>query len=157
MKIRLIKTLLVSFASIMLIGCLSTQKTDKVYQGPDQVVSAIEMNSIVFVDHSLNQVTTKSKLGMDYFTQDLRVSVQNSGIRPSPTGSAEVWVMLKNHTSYAVQIEGRTQFFDQSKAPSEEMSAWQRVYVPAHSTVVYKELAINRGSSYYQVEFREGK
>jgi len=155
MKINFIRAFLFFIATLCIYGCMSTEPK-RTYQGPDQVVAPITMNSIVFVDHSLNQVKTKNIFGMEYFTQDLRVSVQNMGIRSAPAGAAEVWVMLKNHTSYAVQIEGRTQFFDQSKAPSEEMSAWQRVYVPANSSVTYKELAIKRSSSYYQIEFREG-
>ena len=157
MKISITNIALSTFLSFLLVGCISNDyKTTSPLQGPDQKAASIKMNSIVFIDHSLNKKTTRSILGFEYFTEDIRVSVQRSGIRPSPTGQAEVWVMLKNHSSSAVQVEGRVQFFDQDKAPSEDMTAWQRVYVPAYGTVAYKELAINRGSSYYQIEFREG-
>ena len=153
MKFSFIKTLLTALISISMISCVSNGD-DR--HSPDQMAAPVTMNSIVFVDHSLNNQTTKSIFGFEYFTKNIRVSVQRSGIKPSDTGLPEVWVMLKNHSSSAVQLEGRVQFFDQDKSPSENMSAWQRVYVPANSTVVYKEFAIKRTSSYYQIEFREG-
>ena len=147
-------TLLALSLTAILAGCGATKE---VYSGPDQVVAPVTMNSIVFTDHSLNRTVTKPILWMDFFTKDVRVTVQKSGVRPSPSGSAEVWVMLKNHTSHPIQIEGRVQFFDKTEAPSEPMSTWQRVYVPEFATVVYKEYATSLGSAYYQVEFREGK
>ena len=152
MRVSFRNTFLTAFITFTLISCMSNGKRTS----PDQMAAPVTMNSIVFVDHSLNNTTTTNIFGYEYFTQNIRVSVQRSGIKPSDTGLAEVWVMLKNHSSSAVQLEGRVQFFDQAKSPSENMSAWQRVYVPANSTVVYKELAINRSSSYYQIEFREG-
>lgn len=154
MKITSIRTLLFIISFIGLTGCVSTQ-------APPQVIAPVQMNSVIYTDKSLNEVKTlrifESTFDTSFFVHNLKVSVQKQGIKASPTGTAEAWVMLKNHTEQNINIQGRVQYFDQSQAPSEAVSAWQRVFIPANGSGVYKELAINQDSTYYQIEFREGR
>jgi hypothetical protein len=150
------KKVVALFVSLIFLGaCNSTQINAD--ERPDQVTQSIEMNSIVFTDHSLNRTKTRNIFGYEYFTKDIRVSVQNKGIRPSDTGLLEVWVLLKNHANYPVQVEGKSMFFDGSQAPVENQSAWKRLDIPANSTGVYQEFTTSRKAAYYQTEFREGR
>lgn len=87
-----------------------------------------------------------------------KVLVQTVGARRSPTGTVDVFTRLVNCTDFPLQVEGRTQFLDQSQIPVEPTSAWQRVYLPARATGVYQESSTDiRRVSLYLIELREGR
>ena len=66
--------------------------------------------------------------------------------------------MIRNRTDFPLQIEGRVQFFDESKAPVEGPTAWQRVFLPPQSVATYKESSTNvYDIGYYYIEIREGR
>lgn len=149
-----IKLFLVAVFSIFLIGCQSGPRTPLGYEGPLQRTEAVEMNSVIFVDHELNR-TYKGKL-FGETKQIIKVSVDSQGIRTTDGGTAEVWVLLRNHTDYPVQIEGRTMFFDSGMAPVDAKPLWKRVFIPANSLATYKESTYSGDISYYRVELKEG-
>lgn len=112
----------------------------------------IKWNSVAIIDKSLSnwQGKEKDKKG--------KIAVEDTNARRSPTGTVEVWAVLRNRTDYPLQIEGRTSFFDKNKAPVEGPTAWQRVYLPPNSVATYKELSTNiMDIGYYYIEIREGK
>jgi hypothetical protein len=134
--------------------------------------SGIEMNSVHIVDSSLEshrimatycegvrlgptaQEQVESGQAADIKTYKVTVEEYNS--RFSPTGTREVWAILRNHTNYPLRVEGRTHFFDSHKAPSEAASAWQRVELPPKGLGTYREFSKGaRGVDYYHIEVRE--
>jgi len=141
----------VSFAvvSLMLTAC---KDTTVINGSVEQRTNAVQMNEVVFVDHDLNRVEKKSS--SDKTAQTIRVSVNSKGIRSTATGTAEVWVVLRNHTDYPQQIEGRTMFFDNDQAPADAAPQWKRVYIPANSLATYKELSISPQVAFYRVEIK---
>ncbi|MEO3879435.1 hypothetical protein [Rheinheimera fenheensis] len=153
--INALSLLIVVGAVGMLPGCASTDK----YSGinPVQRTANTEMNSIVFVDHALNRtVITKSVMGERARTT-VKVEVESSGIRQTPTGNTEVWAVLRNRTDYDLQVEGMTSFYDAGSAPLDDRSSWKRVYLPANSTALYKEVSVDQQAKYFVVELREGR
>lgn len=139
----------------LLSACASTDKYIGIH--PVQRTASTEMNSIVFVDHALNRtVITKSVLGERSRTT-IKVDVESSGIRQTATGNTEVWAVLRNRTDYDLQVEGMTSFYDAGNAPLDDRSSWKRVYIPANSTALYKEVSVDQQAKYFVVELREGR
>lgn len=111
---------------------------------PGSRVDAIEikMNSVGILDKSLQK----------------KIAVESTGSRRTPTGTLEVWNVLRNRTNYQLQLEGRVQFFDKDKAPVEGPTAWQRLILSPNSVLSYKEFSTNvMDIAYYYVEIREGR
>lgn len=87
-----------------------------------------------------------------------KVMVESTNARRSPTGTVEVWARLLNCTDFPLQVEGRTHFLDEGRAPAEDVSAWNRVHLPPRSYAVYRESSTSvQAVRYYYVEVREGK
>jgi hypothetical protein len=87
-----------------------------------------------------------------------KIMVQATTARRTPTGTVEVWARLVNCTDFALQVEGRTHFLDEAQAPAEDVSAWNRVILPARAYGVYQELSSNATKvRYYYVELREAR
>jgi len=87
-----------------------------------------------------------------------KIVVESTTARRNPSGSVEVWARLVNCTDFPLQIEGRTHFLDESRAPAEEGSAWHRVFLPPRSFTVYTETSTSTARvKYYFVEIREGR
>lgn len=119
---------------------------------PQAPQTQIRWNSVVIIDDSLQdwQGSPKEKKG--------KIAVENTNARRTPTGTVEVWAVLRNRTDYPLQIEGRTHFFDKNYAPVEGPTAWQRVYLSPNSVAVYREFSTNvMDIGYYYVEIREGR
>lgn len=86
-----------------------------------------------------------------------KILVQAVSARRTETGTIEVWSRMVNCTDYPLQVEGRTQFMDGNKAPVEEPSAWQRVYLSPRATAVYTEKSTHMNEAQtYLIEIREG-
>jgi len=105
------------------------------------------MNTVVILDPALQRINGPGK-----------ITVESSGAKRTPSGTLEVWALIRNRTNHPLQIEGRTNFFDASRAPVDLATAWKRLYLPplgietyrAQSTLVYE-------IQYYMVELREGR
>lgn len=87
-----------------------------------------------------------------------KIWVESTNARRTPTGTVEVWARLVNCTDFPLQIEGRTHFLDEARAPAEEASAWSRVFLPPRTHGVYREASTGVGAvRFYYVEVREGR
>ena len=87
-----------------------------------------------------------------------KIAVESTDAKRTPTGTLEVWTVLRNRTDSPLQIEGRTTFFDAGKAPVEKPSAWQRVMLPPQSVATYRDYSTKTDDvSYYYIEIREGR
>jgi hypothetical protein len=87
-----------------------------------------------------------------------KIMVQTTTARRTPAGTVEVWARLVNCTDFTLQVEGRAHFLDEAQAPTEDVSAWNRVVLSARSFGVYRELSTSTASvRYYYVELREAK
>lgn len=106
----------------------------------------LRLDSVVILDKSL---------------QDRRagkLAVENSGARRTATGTVEAYAVIRNRTDYPLQIEARTQFFDELGAPVEGPTQWQRLYLDPQSISAYRELStLVHGISHYYIEIREGR
>jgi hypothetical protein len=68
-----------------------------------------------------------------------------------------VMARLVNCTDVPLQVEGRTNFLDQAQIPTEPVSAWQRVHLPARALGMYQESSTDVHSvQSYLIELREG-
>jgi hypothetical protein len=87
-----------------------------------------------------------------------KVWVEAANARRTPTGTVEVWARFVNCTDFPLQIEGRTHFLDEGRAPAEAVSAWNRVFLAPRSFAVYQESSTNISAvRFYYVEVREGR
>lgn len=87
-----------------------------------------------------------------------KVVVQATTARRTPTGTVEVWARFVNCTDFPLQIEGRTHFLDEGRAPVEPVSAWNRVHLPPRAYGVYSEASTDvHRVRFYFVEVREGR
>jgi len=86
-----------------------------------------------------------------------KVAIQGSGWQETDTGTAQVWVQIRNRTDYYLQLQCRTQFYDAQKAPLGQPSAWQRVMASPNAITTYRENSTHQGPGYYYVEIREGR
>lgn len=87
-----------------------------------------------------------------------KVLVQSTFARRTPTQTVEVHARFMNCTDFPLQIEGRTQFFDEAQVSVEPPSAWHRVYVSARSVGTYIESSTDaRRVATYLIELREGR
>lgn len=74
----------------------------------------------------------------------------------TPTGTVKVISQIINCTDYPLNIEGRTQFYDQAQAPSEPVSGWKRLNLAPRTSNTYAESSIGtKNVQYYMVEVRE--
>lgn len=78
--------------------------------------------------------------------------------RRTPGGTVEVVAQVVNCTDFPLNAEARTQFFDNTQAPSEPVSAWQRIHLPPRTSNRYRELSIgDKNVDGYMIEMRETK
>jgi hypothetical protein len=85
-----------------------------------------------------------------------KVYVRAITARRTATGTVEVVAQVVNCTDFPLHAEARTQFYDGAQAPSEPVSAWQRMPLPARATTNYRELSIGTKSvEHYLIEMRE--
>ncbi len=144
--IVLVYLLLLAFAGCtpqaLLGGGVPSQRTE------NQGSLTNRLNTVTIVDNAL--LGGPGKLD--------RVSVESSSSHRTPTGTLEVWAVLRNMTDYPMQIEGRTQFFDRDQVPLAAPTSWTRVHLPANSTATYRGLSTHADEvGYYTVEIREGR
>jgi uncharacterized protein YcfL len=139
-------------SALVLAGC---QSSKTIYEGPqpgervrdDRAPYArVNLDTVVIIDKAL-QTQHSGKL-----------AIERSGARRSPTGTLEVFAVIRNRTDFPQQIELRTQFFDSSGAPVEGPTAWKRVILDTQSVNSYTEFSIGTSNiAHYYVEVREGR
>jgi len=104
-------------------------------------MSPMPLNSVNITDYKLTN----------------KIMVQAASARRTPTGTVEVWSRLTNCTDFPLQVEARTQFFDTQQAPSENPTAWKRLYLSPKTFNTYTSSSVNTtGVDYYLIELREG-
>jgi|GEM_PF-268462 len=164
-----IKTgLMILFAGLFLIGCATTNPCVNILQEKPQE-PGVRMNSVNILDTSLYyemigatycngvQIAANPAVKQNPVAR-YKVTVEQTESRRSPTGTMEVLTILRNHTNFPLQIEGRTQFFDRNKSPVEDMSPWQRVQLPPKSIGTYKTVSTKRDEvEFFYIEIREGR
>lgn len=86
-----------------------------------------------------------------------KVLVQSTNAKRLEGGQVQVLARMVNCTDYALQVEGRTHFLDETQAPVERPTAWSRVYLPPHTIGTYQTTSTRRGQvDTYYIELREG-
>jgi len=112
----------------------------------------VRMNTVNILDDSLQdwQGDEKDRRG--------KIAVESTNSRRTETGTVEVWAILRNRTDHPLQLEGRVQFFDQTQAPVEGPTAWQRIYLPPNAVATYTEISTRvMDVGNYYIEIREGR
>jgi hypothetical protein len=72
-----------------------------------------------------------------------RVMVQSVSASRNAAGNVAVAARLVNCTDWPVQVQGRTQFFDDALRSAEPASAWQRLHLPPRSFASYGEVSVS--------------
>ena len=76
----------------------------------------------------------------------------------TPTDTVQVVARVVNCTGKTVSIEARSSFMNNAQIPTEPVSTWKTVHVPAYGTGVYEERSMARQDvSYYLVEMRQAQ
>lgn len=85
-----------------------------------------------------------------------KLFVRNVVAQRTPTGTVKVVSQIVNCTDYPLNVEARTQFYDQAQAPSEPVSAWKRLNLAPRTLNTYAENSIGtRNVQFYMVELKE--
>lgn len=85
-----------------------------------------------------------------------KLFVRNVVAQRTPTGTVKVVSQIVNCTDFPLNLEARTQFYDQSQVPSEQASAWKRFPAPPRSLSTYSESSLGtKNVQFYMVELRE--
>ena len=72
------------------------------------------------------------------------------------TGTVRVVSQIINCTDYPLNIEARTQFYDQAQVPGEPASAWKRLNLAPRTSNTYSESSIGtKNVAFYMVEVKE--
>jgi uncharacterized protein YceK len=129
--------------------------------------AGIRMNSVAIIDESLQKWDGKVfdppwssifQAGPKERDKRSKIAVESTNSRRTPTGTLEVWAVLRNRTDFPLQIEGRTQFFNRDQAPIEGPTAWQRVHLPPNAVATYQEFSTKiEEIAFYYIEIREGR
>ena len=149
MKGILTTTSAVMAAILLLNGCVRSDDPERVRERTAET----QFDAVVFTDYDLRRTERRWLLG-DKVTY--RFSVEDHGKRNTDTGTTEVWARLRNHTDHDYQIQARTVFFDENRAP-EDTTSWQRFSVPANSLSDYRERSTSTRPLLYRIEVREAR
>jgi len=166
--------LVIIFAGLFMAGCATTDPCVNILQ-EKPLEPGIKMNSVNIIDTSLyyemvgatycdgvriaaptSQQVNAGQPGS--VVTRFKISVQQTQSDRTGTGTMQVWTILRNHTNFPLQIEGRTQFFDSRETPVEEMTAWQRVQLPPKGIGTYKVQSTRKDEGmHFYTEIREGR
>jgi len=125
-------------------------------EGPAPAVhnphTRIRMNTVNILDRTLQQWPSGSGKRFS------KVAVEGTSSRRTPTGTLEVWAVLRNRTDFPMHLEGRTQFFDAGEAPIEGPTPWKRLFIPPQGMQTYRTSSTLTGDvNFYYIEIREGR
>lgn len=133
-------------------GCIQAPKA--VPQTVGLVGTQLAMNSVNVIDKKLLD-TRKTVLGQQYNYG--KILVESTGASRTETGNLGVYATIENLTDYPQALQARTRFYDESKVPAEDFSAWQRVMLPPRGTGTYKESSLNNRAAYFYIEIKEAQ
>jgi hypothetical protein len=86
-----------------------------------------------------------------------KVMVQQVTASRTPTNTVALTTRFANCTDYPLQVEARVHFLDMAQQPTEPVSAWQRIHLPARSFAVARESSTDaKNVAAYLIEVREG-
>ncbi|MEA2011582.1 MAG: hypothetical protein U9O87_00635 [Verrucomicrobiota bacterium] len=135
----IVSSLLISI--ILFSGCQRVKITEGTHE-PVRINATrtqVRYNNVALLDDSLNGT----------------IAIQNSGWNRTPTGTAQVWVQIRNRTDYRYNLECRVQFFAKGKVPIGQPSAWERISLTPNEITTYREKSMNTDIKYYYIEIRE--
>ncbi len=154
---------------IFLAGCATTDPCRRILE-EKPLNPGVRMNTVKIVDSSLHselvgvtycegqRITASEQPPQEAEFIKYKITVEKTGTRRTPTGTLEVWTLLKNHTNFPLQVEGRTRFFDQSQAPTEGPSPWKRIHLPPKGVGTYRTFSTQTEAvDFYYIEIREGR
>lgn len=125
-----------------------------IYHDEGQAPSS--MNVVRILDDSLMKMF--SFKGTDWGKKSRRrIAFERVGIRPTATGTKEVWAMIRNETDHDIPLEGRVTWFDSYEGPIEGPSAWVKLYLNANSVNTFRSLSTHPDALYYMIDIREGR
>lgn len=85
-----------------------------------------------------------------------KLFVRNVVAQRTPAGTVKVVSQIVNCTDYPLNVEARTQFYDQAQTPSEPVSAWKRLNLAPRTLNTYSENSLGtRTVQFYMVELKE--
>lgn len=85
-----------------------------------------------------------------------KLFVRQVSAQRTPTGTVKMVSQIINCTDYPLNVEARTQFYDQAQVPSEPVSGWRRLNFAPRTSNTYAENSIGtKNVQYYMVELRE--
>jgi len=165
--LNLKNSILFSVLLLILSGCDSTVRREGPTPGlqvrsermPD---ARVRINAVSIIDPNL-QRRANTVFGMEVlaFSDNAeyigKIAVENHGSRRSPTGTMEVFVVLRNRISYPLQVECRVLFFDETEVPVEGPTGWQRIFLDENGLGTCRQFSTLLNTSYYYVEVREGR
>ena len=87
-----------------------------------------------------------------------KIMIQATNARRLEGGDVEVFARVVNCTDYPLQIEARTHFLDAGQTDAEPVTAWSRVFLPAHGLGSYDARSVAGAVvDSYLIELREGR
>lgn len=136
----------------LLTGCVSTEppvcdiSMVEVYDGPALIpqheysVTPIPLNAVQIIDPAIVR----------------KIVVHNTYSSRSAAGQVNVESRLQNCTTYPLQLEARTHFFQQDGSSAEPVSAWKRLYLAPKTIGGYFESSLAPLSPHgFYIELRE--
>lgn len=110
------------------------------------------LNAVLILDESLQVWEDQGK------ERGGKIAVEATNARRTPTNTVEAWAIFRNRTDFPLQLEARVSFFDETQAPLEGPSAWQRVFLPPNGSAEYRESSVDSTRvAHYRIEVREGR
>ena len=150
LKTKIIFIILIT-SSLYFTGCKILEVNEGAAPGvrvnePGEPQAGIRFNTVNIIDKSLQE----NKKG--------KIAIESTNSSRTPTGTLEVWVLIRNRTDFPLELEGRTQFFDEFEVPVEGPTKWNRIFLPPNSVTTYKAISTSTVEiKYYYVEIREGR
>ncbi len=164
------KVILVLLVILITSGCQSTVTIRREGATPGLQVrdarmpdARLHLNAVAIIDPNLQRrVRTEFASGFmasssnqaDYIG---KVTVENHGSGRSPTGTLDVFAVLRNRTVHPLQVECRVSFFNEQEIPVEGPTAWQRIFLNENGIGSCKQFSTQLNTSYYYIEIREGR
>lgn len=106
------------------------------------------LNTVRVIDGSLARYVDRN------YRVDSILDVENITLSPTGTGLSRISVELRNKSEFAIPLEVRNNWYDQSGRPVDTATSWTRLFAEPMSMVVYEQVAANPQASQYYVEVR---
>lgn len=160
MKQLVIKSLIfLAILSLSFNGCSSKYEGATLGEkvaSEDGTEFVFTLNTVAILDKNLQKWESVSST-TKHDTKS-KLSVENLGIKTLSTRNAEVFTTIRNRTDHALQLDIRTQFYDDNQVATEKASAWKRIFLAQNSIVTYKEQSISIDNvTQFIIEVKEGE